>query len=186
MQRNVDPPRLETPQLVLRGHVLGDFEASAAMWSDPAVMRYIFDGKPSTRKESWDRFLRYPGLWHLLGFGFWVVEDRSTGTFIGEVGFADYRREIEPSLEGRPEVGWVLKTSAHGQGFATEAARRIIDWADTYLEARKTVCIFDPKHAASIRVARKMGYVDVSTASYRGKPTLLMERAKATPRTGVV
>ncbi|MGI9485289.1 MAG: hypothetical protein ACR2RF_05285, partial [Geminicoccaceae bacterium] len=42
-----------------------------------------------------------------------------------------------------------------------------------------TVCIFDPNHAASIRVARKMGYVDVSTASYRGKPTLLMERAKA-------
>ena len=178
MQGAIDPPRLETPRLVLRGHGLDDFDASAAMWSDPAVVRYISDGKPSTREEAWDRILRYPGLWHFLGFGYWAVEDKSTGAFIGEVGFADYRREMEPSLEGRPEVGWVLKTAAHGQGFATEAAHRIVDWADTYLDARETVCIFDPRHAASIRVAKKIGYVEIDTTTYKDKSLLVMERAK--------
>lgn len=178
MLRNVDPPRLETPRLLLRGHELDDFEASAAMWSDPAVVGYISDGRPSTREQSWDRVLRYPGLWRFLGFGYWVVEDRSTGAFIGEVGFADYQREIEPPLEGRPEIGWVLKTSAHRQGFATEAARRIIDWGDTFLEALKTVCIVDPQHVASIRLAKKLGYVEISTSTYKGKPVLVMEREK--------
>ena len=148
------------------------------MWSDPAVVRYISGGRPSIREEAWDRVLRYPGLWHFLGFGYWVVEDKSTGAFIGEVGFADYRREMEPSLEGRPEIGWVLRKSAHGQGFATEAARRIIVWADAFLEARKTVCIFDPQHAASIRVAKKIGYIECNMTSYKGRPVLVMERAK--------
>lgn len=148
------------------------------MWCDPTVVRYISDGRPSTREESWDRVLRYPGLWRFLGFGYWVVEDKSTGAFIGEVGFADYRRQMDPSLEGRPEIGWVLKTSAHGQGFATEATCRIIAWADTFLEARRTVCIFDPQHAASMRVARKIGYVEIHTTSYKGKTVLVMEREK--------
>lgn len=178
MERTIDPPRLETSRLVLRGHVQDDFDASAAMWSDPAVMRYISDGKPSTTEEAWSRFLRYLGHWRLLGFGYWVVEDRHTGAFIGEVGFADYRREMEPSLEGRPEAGWVLKASAHGQGFATEAVRRMMGWADTSIEARKTVCIFDPRHAASVHVAQKTGYVEINTASYKGKPVLVMERER--------
>jgi len=161
------PPRLETPRLVLRGHVIDDFDASAAMWADPNVVRYI-SGTPCSREEAWSRFLRYLGHWSLLGFGYWVVEDKDTGVFIGEAGFADYQREMEPSLGGRPEAGWVLKSSAHGQGFATEVVHRMITWADEFLEHRKTVCIFNPDHDVSIRVARKVGYIEIGTASYRG------------------
>ncbi len=179
MQGTIDPPRLETPRLLLRGHVLDDFDASATMWSDPAVTKYIADGNPSTTEESWSRFLKFRGHWHLLGYGYWVVEDKSTGTFIGEVGFADHRREMEPSLEGRPEAGWALKTTAHGQGFATEAVRRIMEWADAVLEVPRTVCTFDPQHAASIRVAQKIGYVEIIRTSYRGRPLLVMERSRS-------
>ena len=155
------------------------------MWTDPKVVRYI-SGTPSSREEAWSRFLRYAGHWRLLGFGYWVVEEKSAGAFIGEVGFADYQRQMKPSLEGRPEAGWVLKTSAHGQGFATEAVHRMIAWADECLEDQKTVCIFDPDHEASIRVARKMGYVDIGKASHRGNPTLVMERTKKISETDVL
>ena len=153
------------------------------MWSDPAVIRYIADGKPSTREESWSRFLKFRGHWHLLGFGYWVVEDKSTGAFIGEVGFADNRREMEPSLVDCPEAGWVLKASAHGQGFATEAVRRIVDWADNALQAPRTVSIFNPQHTASIRVAQKVGYVEIDTTLYKGRSLLIMERRRRAQET---
>ena len=152
------------------------------MWSDPVVTKYIADGQPSTTEESWSQFLKFRGHWHLLGFGYWAVNEKSTGAFIGGVGFADHRREMEPSLEGRPEAGWVLKTSAHGQGFATEAVRRIIEWADAFLEAPRTISTFDPQHAASIRVAQKMGYVEIIRTSYRGRSLLIMERPKGCSR----
>lgn len=56
------------------------------------------------RHRSWD-VSRYAGQWSLLGYGYWVVEDKRTGRFAGEVGFADFKRVIEPSLDGVPEIG---------------------------------------------------------------------------------
>ena len=99
-------PVLETERLKLRGHRLDDFPACAAMWADPAVTRHI-GGKPLSNEESWTKFLRYFGHWALLGFGYWVVEEKATGNFAGEVGFADYKRNIDPPLNS-PEMGWVL------------------------------------------------------------------------------
>jgi RimJ/RimL family protein N-acetyltransferase len=58
-----------------------------------------------------------------MGFGFWVVREKSTGRFVGEVGLANFRRDIEPSLGESKEAGWVLSPWAHGKGFATEAVR---------------------------------------------------------------
>ena len=85
---------------MLRGHTAADLDAIAAMWADPEVTRHI-TGVPSTREESWARLLRYAGLWPLLGFGYWLVEDRATGRFLGEVGFANFQRDIEPVLATR-------------------------------------------------------------------------------------
>ena len=77
----------------MRLHRIEDFDASAAMWADPEIVRHI-SGVPATREQSWARIMRYRGHWSLLDYGYWVVEDRATGMFIGEVGFADYHREI--------------------------------------------------------------------------------------------
>ncbi|RVA11109.1 N-acetyltransferase, partial [Mesorhizobium sp. M7D.F.Ca.US.004.03.1.1] len=67
-------PVIGTKRTILRAHQLGDFEAYAAMWTDPVVTRFI-GGKPRTREESWMRFLRHAGLWSLLGYGFWAIEE---------------------------------------------------------------------------------------------------------------
>jgi RimJ/RimL family protein N-acetyltransferase len=48
--------------------------------------------------------LRYVGHWSLLGFGYWILEERATGEFVGEVGFSDYKRDVEPALGAVPEV----------------------------------------------------------------------------------
>src|SRR6266852_3653014 len=83
----VEVPILETARLKLRGHRLGDFTNCAAMWADPGVTRYI-GGKPLNEEESWTKLLRYVGHWSLLNFGYWVVEEKATGMYIGEIGFA--------------------------------------------------------------------------------------------------
>ena len=96
--------RIQTNRLILREHTLQDFDALHAMWSEPAVYRHII-GRPSTREEAWNRLLRYSGHWALLGYGYWVLEERATGAYVGEMGFADYHRDIDPPLDGPARNG---------------------------------------------------------------------------------
>ncbi len=172
-------PVLETERLRLRAHRRDDYPALAAMWADPEVVRYI-GGKPSSGEESWSRLVRYAGHWPLLGFGFWAIEEKRSGRFAGELGFADFKRELTPSLEGAPEIGWALAAWAHGQGFATEAIRSVLAWGDANLEARRTVCLIAPEHAVSLHLAEKFGYEKLSEVLYKGHTSLLFERR--TPR----
>ena len=89
----LDIPIVETERLRLRGHTLGDFAHTRALWGDAAVVTYM-GGKPFTPEECWTRFLRYVGHWSVLGFGYWVVEEKATGDFVGEVGFGNFKRDI--------------------------------------------------------------------------------------------
>ena len=168
-------PVLETERIVLRPHRLADFDAYCAMGTDPAVYRFI-GGKARTREESWQRFLRHAGMWSMLGFGFWAIEDKATGRFIGEAGFHDLKRDITPSIEGLPEAGWSLVSSLHGQGLATETMHRILDWGGDSLGARRTVCIIDPRNEASLNVAAKLGYRETTRTEYHGEAVMLLER----------
>ena len=168
-------PVLETERLKLRGHRLDDFSHSAAMWADPNVTRHLRP-TPFTEEESWSRLLRCVGHWVLLGFGYWVVEERETGQFVGEIGFADYRRDLQPSLDGVPEIGWVLASQAHGRGYATEAVRVATAWGDTHFGATRTACIVSPENLPSIRVAMKCGYRESQLSTYKGHPTMTFVR----------
>lgn len=145
------------------------------MWADPVVTRHI-GGRPSTREESWSRLLRYAGLWPLLGFGYWAVEDKATGRFVGDVGFADFQRDITPPFEGAPEAGWVLAPWAHGRGYATEAVRAALAWADAHLGGARAVCIIDSGNDASIHVATKCGFAEYARTLYKGGPAVLFRR----------
>jgi len=164
---------IETARLVLRPHTRADFDDSAAMWGDPEVTRFI-SGKPCTREESWARLLRNVGHWDVLGFGYWVARD-AAGRFVGEIGFADFQREVEPRLDA-PETGWVLARGAHRQGFATEAVRAILAWGERHFGSPRACCIIDPDNAPSVHVAEKCGFVKIADGTYRGEPTLVFTR----------
>ena len=166
---------IDTERLILRRHRVDDLAACAAMWADPAVTRFI-GGRPFTAEESWARLLRYAGLWSLLGFGYWAIEERATGGFIGELGFADFRRDITPSLEGLPELGWALATDARGRGYASEAIGAALAWGDRRLAAKRTVCLIHPDNAPSLRVAAKAGYRELRQTTYKGQPTVVFIR----------
>ncbi|MDX8539490.1 N-acetyltransferase [Mesorhizobium sp. M4B.F.Ca.ET.215.01.1.1] len=168
-------PVIETARTILRAHRLDDFDAYVAMWADPAVTRFI-GGKPRTREESWMRFLRHAGLWSLLGYGFWAIEEKATGRFIGEAGFHDLKRAIEPSIEGVPEAGWALAPEAQGRGLASEVVQRALAWGDVTFSPARTVCIIDPENTASLNVAAKCGYTEILRTTYHDNATILLER----------
>jgi RimJ/RimL family protein N-acetyltransferase len=118
----------------------------------------------------------------LLGFGYWVAEEKATGNFVGEIGFADYKRDLEPSLKGVPEIGWVLASPAHGRGYATEAVRAAVGWGDAHFESARTACIIVPENVASIRVAGKCGYREFQRTMYKGHPTMMFVRETSPSR----
>ncbi len=171
----VEVPLIETQRLRLRGHRLDDFPHCTAMWGDANVTRYI-GGKPLSEEESWTRLLRYVGHWSLLGFGYWVAEEKVTGNFVGELGFAEYKRDLVPSLKGIPEIGWAFVPQAHGKGYATEAVRGVVAWGDQHFGSARTACIIDPGNVASIRVAEKCGYRELQPTTYKGQPTIMFVR----------
>jgi RimJ/RimL family protein N-acetyltransferase len=170
-----DIPELETERLRLRPHRLEDFDDCLAMWSDPEVTRYI-GGKPLSGEEVWARILRYAGHWRMLGFGYWLVEEKGSNLFVGEVGFADFKRQIAPSFEGIPEIGWALIPWAHGKGYATEAVRGAVEWGDGHFGAVTTGCLINPDNAASIRVAQKGGYKEFCRTFYKEHPAVVYRR----------
>ena len=168
-------PVLTTARLELRPFRESDLDAQAAILGDAEVVRYL-GGHPFSREDSWRRILCAPGLWTIFGYGYWAVERREDGAFLGQVGFADFKRDMEPSIEGLPEMGWIFGTHGQGRGYASEAAAAALDWADAALAAPEIVAIIEPGNAPSIRVAEKSGFAERGDASYRGERMLLFRR----------
>lgn len=166
---------IETERLRLRLHKLSDFENVAALWGAPEVVRFI-SGKPSSREDSWGRLLRYVGHWQLLGHGFWAIEDKATGQFLGEGGFGSFKREIEPPIEA-PEQGWAFNAAAQGKGYAYEAMKAAADWGEAHFKRTDFTCIISPDNAPSLKLAHKLGYREVARVSYKDTPTVMLQRA---------
>ena len=173
-------PILETPRLRLRGYRASDLDPQWASMSDAGVVRFL-GGLPQSREETWRKILGSPGLWALLGYGYWVAERLEDGAYLGQIGFADFKREMSPSIEGIPEMGWIMTPQAQGQGYATEAVLAALAWADETLGGGEIVAIISRDNAPSIRVAEKAGFGVREEATYKGEPILLFRRPARLP-----
>jgi RimJ/RimL family protein N-acetyltransferase len=152
---------LETPRLLLRRFAADDVDLLVALDADPEVMFFINAGVPTPRTEIEDDVLpaflsssaRFPGL------GFWALEDRASGDFLGWVGL---RPERGASAE-EPELGYRLRKSAWGQGYAAEASQAVIDHAFRAVGVRRVVAFTMTVNTASRRVMEKVGMRFVRT-----------------------
>ena len=140
---------LETKHLLLRQWRATDFEAYAAYHADEDLARYV--GGRSDRERSWRRLAALIGHWSLRGYGYWAVEEKLTGSFVGCVGL--WFSEGWPELE----LGYWLVREMHGKGYATEAAARSRDCAFEQLGARTLVSYIHPDNEPSKRVAERLG-----------------------------
>ena len=112
----------------------------------------------------------------LMGFGFWAVDEKASGRFVGELGFADFHRNIQPDMGRDPEIGWALATWAHGRGYATEAVGAALAWGDAQFGGGRTWCLIAPDNRASIGVAEKCGFRRFASGVYRDEPSLIFVR----------
>jgi RimJ/RimL family protein N-acetyltransferase len=170
------PPTLHTARLTLRALRLYDFEPYARMWADPRVTSFI-GGEPRNRQTSWGKFCQSVGFWPLLGFGYWLFEDRTSGEMVGLGGLACFERGIT-HLEGYPEAGWAFAADHWGKGYASEAVAAIVTWADTSLAAPEVRCIIDPHNTPSIRVAHKCGFTQIDEVKNELGVSLVLARKR--------
>jgi RimJ/RimL family protein N-acetyltransferase len=173
-----EAPRIETERLVLRPFRAEDLDVLAAMWADEEVVRYI-GGQKLSREDTWRRSLAACGQWPYVGFGYWIVETKVDGVVVGQLGFADFKRGMEPSLEGEPELGYVFSPKIHGQGIAREACSAALAWADANLSAASYPAIISPENGASIRLAERLGFERQADGVYRGETIALFRRRRS-------
>jgi RimJ/RimL family protein N-acetyltransferase len=144
-------PELETERLRLRGLEASDFDAFAAMYADPDVMRFIEGGRPLDRVAAWRSMALHMGHWQLRGYGQWALIERASRVFVGRAGL--WHPDGWPGLE----VGWALARPYWGRGYATEAARAAVGHAFGVIGAEEVISLIRPENTASIRVAERLG-----------------------------
>ncbi len=139
----------ETDRLLLRQWRLEDFEKYAAFYADESLARFV--GGTCDRATAWRKMASLAGHWVLRGFGCWAVEEKETGDFAGCVGL--WRPEGWPEVE----LGYWILADKHGRGYATEAGREAQRFARDVVKTPTLVSYIDPRNAASIRVAERLG-----------------------------
>ena len=170
-----DVPVIETPRLRLRLCRITDLDDLAAMWADETYVRFI-GRRIRPRSEVWKTLQSTCGSWLLLGYGYWLIETLDTGAFVGECGFLEGVRPVDPPHIGVPEAGWGIAPEHWGKGFASEALAGALGWADTVFPEKRSVCMIEPDHTASIRVAEKNGFVAAYDTRIGDDPIRIFER----------
>jgi RimJ/RimL family protein N-acetyltransferase len=154
-------PWLETLRLSMRVFTPDDLDDLCTLNCDPGVMKYIADGKPSTRDEvagALRRFIRYPKVYADLGV--WHASRRDTGAFIGffALNYAGRSTDIE--------VGYRLLRNAWGLGFATEGATALVQFGFDELGLDRIIGVTHPDNKASQNVLMKAGLEDRGWGRY--------------------
>jgi RimJ/RimL family protein N-acetyltransferase len=153
---------IETTRLLLRLPEAADAQALMEIHLDPEVLAQGLvtltveglvtltapPGGIDLALRNVERMLRH---WKDYGYGQWSVVEKNTGNVIGCVGF--YHREQQSDIE----IGWIIRRSHWGNGFATEAARAAIDWTWRTTSIDHIISLIRPTDARSMRVAEKSG-----------------------------
>lgn len=127
-----------------------DFDEYAAIHMDPDITRYTARME-FTRLDAWRHLAMIVGHWQLRGYGMWGVFEKDSGRLAGRVGF--YNPDTWPAFE----LGWTIGKSFWGKGYATEAAKRCLEYAFEEMGKEHVISLIDPANVASIRVAERIG-----------------------------
>jgi RimJ/RimL family protein N-acetyltransferase len=152
---------LETERLVLRRFTEDDVDHLVELDGDPQVMHFINGGRPTPRAEiETDVLPAFLGYYErFAGYGFWAAVEKSSGLFVGWFHF-------RPAKEAPPdevELGYRLRRSAWGRGYATEGSRALIDKGFAELGVERVVAYTMVVNVASRRVMEKAGLRFVRT-----------------------
>jgi RimJ/RimL family protein N-acetyltransferase len=144
------PVTITTGRLTLRRQVMADFPVYARFL---ASSRSKYMGGPYDRRGAWGSFCHDMACWQFFGHGALMIELTRSGECVGQVGIN------HGPMFPEKELGWLLYDGHQGQGYATEAAMALRDWAFADLGLKTLVSYIDPNNAASAAVANRLGGV---------------------------
>ncbi|MGY6555475.1 MAG: GNAT family N-acetyltransferase [Wenzhouxiangella sp.] len=148
------PIFIETQRLILRKPEERDFEGFCELMTDPEATEHL--GGVSEPAVIWRSLASLIGHWAIRGFGFFSIEDKQTGQWLGRVG------PWFPHGWYAPEVGWSVLRRCWGQGIATEAAIASMDFAVDTLGWSRVIHVIGSENLASQALARKLGSVNTA------------------------
>jgi RimJ/RimL family protein N-acetyltransferase len=141
---------LSTERLVLRPVTTDDHAAVLAHWTQPDVRRFLFDGAALSGVEVAETIDESIGDFAARGFGVWLIELGSATGLIGTAG-------LRPLGSSGLEIFYSLAPGAWGHGYATEAARAVVEYGLGPLGLPEVLAEVDEGNAASVAVVRRLG-----------------------------
>jgi ribosomal-protein-alanine N-acetyltransferase len=171
-----DTDRIESERLILRRIEQADFEFFARIHADPIVARYLGNGKPRSIQKTQALLERLFENYESLELGPLAVLRKSDGVLIGRCGLSDMALEVNPGSGELPrvwyqraqipsdanvifeqELGYTFDRNYWGQGYASEAAARVFEYASCSMRFRRIVSVIHPDNTPSIKIAKKCG-----------------------------
>lgn len=143
---------IRTQRLLLRDWRESDLAPWAAMNADPEVREHL--GPLLTPEQATASARKFQADLERNGYGFWAVEVRDTGEFVGFAG-------LDPVDPGMPftgiEAGWRLARAAWGNGYATEAARAVLAYGFDTVGLPEILAVTTATNLRSQAVMRRLG-----------------------------
>jgi ribosomal-protein-alanine N-acetyltransferase len=171
-----DTDRIESERLTLRRIEQADFEFFSRIHADPIVARYLGNGRARSIQETHALLDKYLETYESLELGPLAVQRKSDGVLIGRCGLSDMALEVNPASGKLPrvwyqrsqlpsdtsvifeqELGYTFDRSYWGQGYASEAAARVFEYASSTMPFRRIVSVIHPNNTRSIKVAKRFG-----------------------------
>ena len=141
---------LSTERLVLRPVMADDHAAVLAHWTQPDVRRFLFDGAALSGVEVAETIDESIGDFAARGFGVWLIELGSAAGLIGTAG-------LRPLGSSGLEIFYSLAPGAWGHGYATEAARAVVEYGLGPLGLPEVLAEVDEGNTASVAVVKRLG-----------------------------
>jgi len=156
----------ETERLIFRNWCEDDLQTFKQMNEDERVMKYFL--KAMTHEETQDFYQHIIKEFSQYGYGLYAIETKENKEFIGFIGFhwARFKADFTPCVE----IGWRLKYSAWGKGYATEGARACLKYGLETLGFEKVYSFTSTINYPSENVMKKIGLVKDSEFEHPNLP----------------
>jgi [ribosomal protein S5]-alanine N-acetyltransferase len=165
--------RLETERLVLRPLTIDDLDDIARFVADEETMRYIGTGGARTREQARTSLEWMIETLERQGFGHLAAVRKEDGVLVGRAGLNVWNPENwtitrldEAEGPVEIEVAYLFGREHWGNGYATEAATAVRDWALVELGLERLIALIYPDNVRSIRVAEKLGMTPEGEADF--------------------
>ena len=164
---------LTTERTRLRPLTIDDVDVAHALWTDPAVRKYLWDDVIIDRERAAEVVAASSEAFEARGYGLWLVHLKESGEPIGFCG-------LRPADSGAPELLYGLWPHWWGRGLAAEAAHAVLGYAFSVLGHHVVEGATDPPNPASVRVMERLGMTCIRRGTLNGLDTLFYHVTRET------